>query len=73
MGNNDYYRRTQPHDFHLKRSDNGDGTFSNSIIIDNVGYSKVTNGVNIVVYDTMTEKIVDTFGFDADNDYNLVR
>jgi hypothetical protein len=34
---------------------------------------KVTNGVNIVVYNTMTKSVVDSVGFDADDSYHLVR
>lgn len=73
MGDACYYTRTRAHDFFLATEQNEDGFFTNSVIVDNVRYGKVANGINIVIYDTLTEKIVDSFGFDADNAYNLVR
>lgn len=69
----EHYIRTLPHDFQLKREDNGDNTYTNSVIIDNIKYAKVTNGINIVIYDTLTEKLVDVFALNADDGYSLVR
>lgn len=71
-GTNDaeQYIITAPHDFCLRRL--GD-EYRNAIIIDNVEYKKVENGVNVVVYDTVTEKIADTFGINMDDAYNIVR
>lgn len=37
------------------------------------GYSIVENGVNILVYDELLGEVVGKIGFDADNDYTLVR
>lgn len=73
MDNGEFFRRTDSHDFHLRRSieENGNGT--NEIIIDNENYKKVTNGVNIIVYDVLTEKVADTIGFNADDEYAIVR
>jgi hypothetical protein len=34
---------------------------------------KVTNGVNVVVYSTMTKSVVDSIGIDLDDSYHLVR
>ena len=64
---------TAPHDFHLRRSSDENGNWSNEIVIDNENYKKVTNGVNIVVYDKLTEKVADTIGFNADDGYAIVR
>ena len=69
LDDGELYIMTEPHDFLLKR--NADG--SDQIIIDGENYLKVTNGVNIVVYDTVTEEIVDSVGFDADAEYLVVR
>lgn len=73
MDDGEFFRRTDPHDFHLRRSSDENGNWSNEIIIDNVNYKKVTNGVNIVVYDKLTEKVADTIGFNADDGYAIVR
>lgn len=43
------------------------------IIVDNNIYKKVDDGVNISVYSTITKGIVDSVGFDAEEDYQLVR
>lgn len=67
------YLSTETHDFHLIRAQDKDGAYYNTIVVDNVQYSKVNNGVNIVVYDTVTEKIVDCIGFDADEGYAVIR
>lgn len=66
------YIRTA-HDFCMRRTVNDDGTYSNAIIIDNTRYQKVSNGVNIVVYDTVTEKVADTIGINLDDGYKVVR
>jgi hypothetical protein len=69
----DFYWRTESHDFHLHRFLDEDGKWLNEIIIDNEGYKNVVNGVNIVVYDKLTEKVVDVMGLDADCGYAIVR
>jgi len=61
------------HDFCMRRTANKNGTYTNAIIIDNTQYRKVNNGVNIVVYDTVTEKVADTIGIDLDDGYNIKR
>ena len=73
MDEGEFFMRTDPHDFHLRRSSDENGNWSNEIIIDNENYKKVTNGVNIVVYDKLTEKVADTIGFNADDGYAIVR
>lgn len=72
-GENDYYKSTLLHDFYLKRISNGDGTYTNSIIIDNEEYRRVEKGINVVVYDTITGIIADTFGLNKADGYNIVR
>ncbi len=69
----DKYIQTSAHDFCMRRTVDDDGVYSNSIIIDNTKYMKVKNGVNLVVYDTLTEKVVDTIGLNLDDGYNIVR
>jgi hypothetical protein len=72
-GEAEQYVRTSPHDFCFQRSLNETGQFENSVIVDNAAYKKVDNGVNILVYDTKTETIVDNFGINSDDNYSLVR
>ncbi len=74
MDNGELYISTKPHDFRLKRAYNEkDDIYKNEITIDHVSYKRVNNGVNIVVYDTLTEKIVDCIGLDADEGYAAVK
>lgn len=61
------------HDFCIKRTADKNGKYKNAIIIDNTQYQKVKNGVNIVVYDTVTEKVTDTIGINADDGYKIKR
>jgi len=69
-GNAERYIRTFSHDFCMRRTSD---TNMNEIIIDNAVYVRVTNGVNIIVYDTITETVVDTIGINMDDSYNIVR
>lgn len=41
--------------------------------MDNEEFKKVENGINVVVYDTITETVADSFGVDLDDGYNIVR
>lgn len=61
------------HDFCMRKAVNDDGTYTNTIIIDNAQYRKVSSGVNIIVYDTVTEKVADTIGINLDDGYNVIR
>lgn len=61
------------HDFCAKQYKDEEENIVNDIIIDNISYKKVVNGVNVVVWDTKTESVADVFGLDADNAYSLVR
>lgn len=36
-------------------------------------YKKVANGINVIVYDTVTQNVIDSFGLNADDAYNVVR
>lgn len=67
------YIRTSAHDFCMRISADDAGNYHNQIIVDNIEYKKVANGVNVVVYDTVTETVVDSFGFDMDNEYKVIR
>ena len=69
----EFYTRTAPHDFLFKRSINEEGQYINRIIIDNIEYKKVANGINVLVYDTRTEKIADFFGINADDAYSVLK
>lgn len=66
--------RLDYHDVCLSRTfDEISQQYVNSVIIDRKEYKTVTNGVNITVYNPLTQSIVDSFGFDMDDNYNLVR
>ena len=68
------YLRLDRHDICLRRAlDEEENDFGNTIIVDNFAYKKVDNGVNIIVYNTVTQKVVDSVGFNAGEDYQLVR
>ena len=73
IGNAEFFKRTSSHDFYLYSSVDENENSYNEIIIDNTNYTKVVNGVNIVIYDSMTEKIVDSIGINADDGYALER
>lgn len=67
------YITDSTHDFGMKRTIDEEGIYSNQIIVDNKEYKKVENGINIVVYDTITETVADSFGVNLDDGYNIVR
>lgn len=64
---------TKRHDFGMQKKKNEEGEFSNKILIDNIDRKKVKNGVNIVVFNTITDSVVDSFGIDPANNYQVVR
>lgn len=68
-----YYRKMGSHDMLLQRKVNPDGEYTNSVIIDKEEYVRVNNGINVVVYDPITEKIATSFGIDFDDKYKLLR
>ena len=47
--------------------------YSNLVNIDGTEYKKVTNGINVTVYNPLTQSVVDSFGFNMDDNYNVVR
>ena len=53
--------------------DEASQVFLNNIVIDNVSYTKVKNGINVVVYNPKTKTVVDSFGLDMNIGYNLIR
>lgn len=68
------YFKLDAHDFCVRRSyDETNAAYTNQIIVDNTEYKKVVNGVNVIVYDKMTQNVVDSFGLDGDNEYCVVR
>lgn len=69
----EYFISVSMHDFCMKRSLNEQGGYINTIIFDNMQYQKVNNGVNVLIFDSKTEKIVDMFGIDAGNEYQLIK
>lgn len=72
-GENSQYFETERHDFGLERARMEDGRYENVIVIDNQKYQVVKNGINVVVFDTITGEIADVFGVNADNEYQLCR
>ena len=60
-------------DFCMRRSVDEKGNYSNQIILGAEEYKKVENGVNVVVYDKMTESVADFFGIDLDDQCAVVR
>lgn len=68
------YVRLDPHDLCMERKLDGDkATYVNKIVIDWIEYHKVKNGVNVVIYDKVTQSVADSFGINKDDDYNIVR
>lgn len=68
-----YFYETDRHDFGLRRTRSDDDSYNNEICIDNKIYQTVKNGVNVVVFDTVMDEVVDSFGLDADDSYVLKR
>lgn len=67
------YVTVSTHDLGMKRTIGDEGTYSNLVIVDNQEYKKVENGINVVVFDTITETVADSFGVNLDDEYNIVR
>ena len=67
------YIRKKPKEFCIQRMAGADGQMENQIICDRVSYRKVDSGVNVVVYDLMTEEIEDQFGIDVSDGCRIVR
>ncbi len=57
--------RLDYHDVYITRTlDKSTQRYSNSVIMDNLSYGKVDNGINIMVYNPITQSVVVSFGFD---------
>ena len=70
-GDYEHYIRNDRRDFCIRHNAESN---TNELIIDNVVYgNKVANGVNVTVYDNVTNMIVDTFGVNYDDNCNIVR
>jgi hypothetical protein len=67
------YIRKKPKEFCIQRMAGADGQMENQIICDRGSYRKVDSGVNVVVYDLMTEEIEDQFGIDVSDGCRIVR
>ncbi len=61
------------HDFCMERSWSDSGQYVNEITYDNVEYKKVSDGINVLVFDKKTEKIADMFGINMNDNYNIVK
>jgi hypothetical protein len=64
-GDDELYIRTEHRDFCLRHS------YTNELIVDNQQYEKVSNGLNLIIFDTQTNVIADVIGIDIDNDCNV--
>lgn len=68
------YLKPDGHDICMRRVRKEDtADYANTLIVDNIEYKKVKNGVNITVYSSVTQTIVDSVGFDADDSFCLIR
>jgi len=68
------YVKLDGHDMCMRRQMNEEETdYSNTLLIDNKEYKKVTNGINVTVYSKVTQTIADSVGFDAENLFQIVR
>lgn len=66
-GEGEYHKdfRLDYHDVYITRTlDKNTQRYSNSVILDNLSYGEVDNGINIMVYNPITQNVVDSFGFD---------
>ncbi len=74
IGDEEQYFTLDTHDFCLKREiDQNNKDYVNQIIIDNAEYKKVENGLNVVVYDIVTQRVIDSFGLNGDEGDQIVR
>lgn len=67
------YISTELHDICIRKIPKGNGSFSGQMIVDNEQYQKVKNGLNVVVFDALTDRVADSFGIDADDNDSIVR
>ncbi len=69
----EYYESTELHDICLRRAVETGEKYSNKILVDREQYQKVKNGLNVVVYDALSDSVADVFGIDADDSCRVVR
>lgn len=68
------YLSLDRHDMCMRRLPNESGTgYINTLLVDNIEYKKVTDGINITVYSNVTQTIADSVGFDAEKSFQIVR
>ena len=69
------YYRMAPHDIRLSRKDDGSGTgeLENEVLFDLQAHQKTESGINLLVYDDLTEKIADCVGLNVENELAIVR
>lgn len=73
-GEAEKYMRSDYHDFLMTRTfDEKTQTYVNTVLIDNMVNKCVVNGVNLRIYNNVTQTLVDSFGFNMDASYQLVR
>lgn len=61
--------RLDYHDVYITRMlDEDTGEYVNSVMIDNLVYGKVEDGINITVYNPVTQSVVESFGVDRDGE-----
>ena len=74
MDEGEIYLSNERHDFHFKSVTDNEGKVHNTISIDSdLSNTKVENGLNIVIYDTVTEKTAGVFGINKDNFYEFIK
>ena len=68
------YKTASTHDLILSRIyDESAGNYFNTIMIDKQTFSRFIDGINIVVYDNLTEKVVDHATLNADFNFSIRR
>lgn len=72
-GENSCFLEMDRHDFGLSRTRDDASRYDNVIQIDGRKYKTVNNGLNIVVFDKLSDCVADSFGLDADDFYRLCR
>ena len=60
--------RGDHHDLYItRRFDEDSQSYVQTVTLDRTVYRKVDGGVNILVYDTVTQSVVDCFGIQAES------
>lgn len=68
------YMDLQKNDCYLEhRADAETAQWQNTVMINGTVYQEADNGINITVYDTVTQKVVDSVGIDAEDEYQIIR